>query len=134
MSNRENLAALLGHLNRYPHLDDTFSGANSSRDELTVQLYPYEHNDDHLGVFAQWARTLADASTVRVQSVSKDGTPHLCLAGRLADHTQITIISLPNADQTDLLSANTPVEKGATFPVDLLLRLTDHTDAEQVPA
>jgi hypothetical protein len=134
MSNRENLAALLGHLNRHPHLDDTFSGANSSRDDLVVQLYPYEHNDDHLGVFAQWARTLADAGTVRVQSVGKDGTPHLYLTGRLADGTPATVISLPNADQTDLLAANLPLVKGAEFDVDLLLRLTDHTDAEQVPA
>lgn len=131
MGNREHLAALLGHLNSHPHLADTFGGANHTRHKLGIQVFPYHRDGDHLGAYAAWARTLTDLAPVVVRSVYK-GQLHLDLYGKLADGTPVEVYCLPDEHESDLLAVQTPVHEKATFPVELLLRLVDHTTAEQV--
>lgn len=130
---RGQLAALINHLNAYPHLGDTLNGISHFRPNVVVQPYPFDRDsDDKLGVLADWSRTLTNCTTVTVKSIDSDGTPHLRVDGELVDGSPITVFCLPGEHQVDLLAANTPIVKGATFDVDLLLRLTSAPAAEAV--
>lgn len=125
------LAALVGHLKKYPALESTMSGINDTRDDLVVQPYPYD-GQGHMVVLADWARTLADP-VVRVKSMGSDGeTPHLVVSGQMVGGVSVLVVTVVDPEDADLLASNIRVEAGTTFPVDLLLRLTSPVDAEAV--
>lgn len=125
------LAGLVGHLNKHPELESTMSGINDTRDALVVQPYPYD-GQGHLGVLADWARTLADP-VVRVKSMGSDGeTPHLVVAGQMVGGVSVLVVTVADLEDADLLASNIRVEADATIPFDLLLRLTSPVDAEAV--
>jgi len=127
MTNLTNLASLLGHLNRHPHLDDTFTGASDTRNKLRLQVYPFHAplSDEYLTSFAAWARTLTNLQPIRIHiGAFPAAQVHLALCGLLADGNPIEVVCLPSGTETDLLAANLPLVKGAEVAVETLYRLT----------
>lgn len=125
MSGRDNLAwltALLGHLRQHLHLAPITTNASIGEQ---VQLYPTGRGQhSHLAVLADWAGTLGDPQPIKITHVNvQDRTAHLKLTGRMADGTEITVVALPDPDETDLLAAHTTLKRGAMFPVELLHQL-----------
>ncbi|HYQ69663.1 hypothetical protein [Actinophytocola sp.] len=126
---RQLLSVLQGHLNRHPHLDATMSGITVSFGELKLQPYPFG-DGDFLAMLAAWALTLAGTS-VRVNSVSSEGGSHVYLFGQMTDDVQVKVVAVLGPNETDSLAAHIPIREGEAFPVELLLRLTSHVNAEQ---
>lgn len=125
------LMAYVDHLESHPHLveflDLTTMDHRVGNDRRELCALVFDGADGgRLYALAAWARTLVDVDNVRLRT--SDG--HLGLVGRLADGTPIDVHTVLLADEIDLLRANTTFEVGATFPVELLFRLTSAADAE----
>jgi len=130
---RAHLAALLGHLNAHPHLNDVYS-TQTNEDGIRVHACSSgpAWSSPQLPALAAWARTLSDATTVLVAAVSDEPDyTHLHLDGHIADSIPAKVVVVLERDESDLLAANTVVEVDARIPVELLLRLTNHHTAEQ---
>lgn len=139
MNTAPNLAALLGHLNRHPHLDDGAIIRADIHESHGIEVHASSTNQT-LGLLAQWVRTLTGVEQILIEAITDRHTPvdgtytHVAVKGQLANGSPIRVRVLLDDNEVDLLAANTPVEQGATFPVDLLHQLTNAADAEQVPA
>ncbi|HEU5475679.1 MAG TPA: hypothetical protein VFV67_33990 [Actinophytocola sp.] len=120
------LAALLGHLNRYPQIESSVANISLNYGRQIV-AYPFHRADrSDLATLAQWAHTLAEALPIEVTAANdEDRRAHLRLTGRMVDGTEVRVVVITDPGETDLLAANTPVEVGAKFPVELLHRLVD---------
>lgn len=118
------VASVLAHLNWYTQLGAMV--ANFSGDKASVQAR------GELVAFVAWLRTMCEASPVVVDMFDGSGNVHLVTSGVLMDGTRTRLSVVLGDLDSDLLAANTPVEKRATIPTELLLRLVDHVAAEAV--
>jgi hypothetical protein len=121
-------AAVVAHLNKFPDLNGTIVNVLGYQADITVR----HSGVSRLECLAEWVRSLADVTLVRVQCVYDDGSLLLHVNGDLVDGTRAEVSCITSLDEADLLAVNTPVAKGATFSLDLLFRLTSSADAEAV--
>lgn len=133
MSTIENMAGLLGHLNRHRHLAETAATASASQDNAHVHVWT---RDAKLPLLAAWERTLRGVEHIRIDSVDDDtdnlAVAALTMTGQTAALTTTTVTVVLDRDEADLVAANTPLVEDATFPVELLHQLTSAADAEAV--
>lgn len=120
------LASVLGHLNRHPNLNFSVTAVLGYERCITVG---YTDDLTSLTVFARWARSLTGVAAVLVTSI--DVYTHIRVTGALEDGTEVKVTVLLEDAESDLLAANTVVEEGATFAVELLYQLTSSVDAER---
>lgn len=122
-------AAVVAHLNKFPHLNGTVTNVLGYQADITVR----RHGSSKLAVFSEWIRSMANVTLVKIAHVyEEDGNFLLVAHGDLVDGTRTAVTVIVKVDEADLLAANTTVDKGATFPTELLLRLVDHDAAEAV--
>lgn len=122
------LRAAADHFDHHPHLAEDNCDVSVAR-HLRVQVY---RDSAHLAAFAAWAPTFLNPPPMVTVNIHPDGeTVSLTMRGRLVDGTPVEVVCLPDEHEVDLLAANTPIVKGATFDVDLLLRLTSAPAAEE---
>ncbi|HEX6353217.1 hypothetical protein [Actinophytocola sp.] len=120
---RARLASLLVHLDQHPELADTVS-VHDVRSQLAIQIFPWSRGgDSHLGVLAEWQRTLGLCQPVKVTAVTNKGAVHLEMDGVLCDGSPIRLFVLPSEREITLLGDHVVVEEGAMFPADLVQRL-----------
>lgn len=122
------LRSATDHLEKYKQQLVENATAVTVATSFRVQVYPVRGRT-HLSVFADWVPTLTDPQPIIVTAPG-----HFELRGLLADGTPVEVVCLPDDDELDLLAANTRIDKGDRFPVELLLRLTSPVAAETRPA
>lgn len=122
------LRAIADHLDTYPNLAPTMAHVSVL---AGITLQPYDSGSD-LGLLAAWARTVDVTRDIWIPYISEEGSPQLYLRGTLAGGAEVTVIAVVDVDEADLLAANVRVERDATFPVELLLRLVEPAAAEAV--
>lgn len=117
------LGSVAQHLERHPGLADGISNilvADYAGDGAEIQALIFDHRNGHISELAAWARTLKDTTAVTIRTTEG----HVGLIGRAADGTAISIRTVLNSGEIDLLVANDVVVKAdATFSIELLLKL-----------
>lgn len=122
------LRALADHLDDHRELAATMAHL-AVHNELKLQPYPWGDGDD-LDLLAAWARTMLGVQPIHVHPV--DEAAHLTLTGKLTNGTPATVVFVVDGTQLDLLAANFAITEDTRIGVYDLLRLVDHTVAEQV--
>lgn len=123
------LRSAADHMERFPNLAANTAAFSVWNTGLRVQVYPVT-GGTHLSVFAEWIPALSETQPITVNHHGDGKTVALRMTGKLGDGTPVDLACLPDEFELDLLAAQTPMGDGDSFPVELLLRLTDTRTCE----